>query len=58
MSEEIDPQKQRTLRNWVMVEKVITGAQMKELIDAGHVPEKKVNATLVTYQQLQEWGVV
>ena len=53
----IDPNKMRTLRNWVG-DGVITFAQMKSLIDAGKVAGGRQNKTLVKYSDLEAWGVV
>lgn len=53
----INPEKQRTLRNWVG-DGVITHAIMKTLIDNGNVPAKKANVTLVKYSDLVNWKAV
>jgi hypothetical protein len=52
----IDPEKMRTLRNWVG-DKVITFHQMKQLIDEGRVSPARARETLVSYADLQSWGV-
>ncbi len=52
----IDPEKRRTLRNWVG-DGIISFAQMKQLIDAGRVAPGKARETLVSYADLQAWGV-
>lgn len=52
---DIDPDKQRTLRNWVG-DGVITHADAKQLIDDGKVPKGKENQTLVKYSSLKQWG--
>jgi hypothetical protein len=53
----IDLKTKRTLYNWVM-DNIITQDTLKKLVNDGKVPRDKMKVQLVSYGDLQKWGVV